>query len=220
LNMGQTLLTLGMLILLITCVISANRMLIENSEMQYRSEVLKTSSVIANDLFGEISSKPFDQKVTVDTTASVWVQDQTGAMLTMPADTNKLTVYGKWPWGVRRLISLPDSLRWSVSLGKWYYLSQSSLKDIDDYDGYTRKVYYPTIPSWNGPILRADSSQIISYPNYYSVSVKVYYVDYVTQSYLLPDNNTTTRGVFKKIEITITQSYLTNPVVYTSIVSY
>ncbi len=220
-NMGQTLLTLGMFILLIMTVISANRMMVEDSSSNLSNYALNTSSTIAAELFREIGSKPFDQKVVnpqSDTTKSVWRQDSTGNMsgaMVMPADTNKLTVYGKWPWGVRNLISLPDSLRWDNSLKKWYYLSESGLKDMDDYDGYTRKVYYPTIPIWSGPTLRADSSQIITWPNYYMASVKVYYVDFTT-----PDVKTTTRGVFKKIEITITQSYMTDPAVYSTVVTY
>ena len=174
-NLGQTMITLGMLVLLIMTVISANRLLMDNAVAPLESEALTTSAIIASDVLKEITRKPFDQKVVIDTTKPAWQwrQDTTGtalgsttALLLNP-DTTKLTLYSsnatpyqKWPWGVRNLIPLPDTLHTDKSPN--YYLSETSLKDVDDYDGYIRYVKYPN------PLVT----------DYYIVSVKVYYIVY------------------------------------------
>jgi hypothetical protein len=204
-NLGQTLLTLGMFVLLIMTVISANRLMMEDPVAALNARAVQASSSIANDLFREITSKPFDQNVVnprSDTTKLVWSQDSTGTMypylanfggVGTPAtfDTTRLTAYGKWSWGARRGLVLPDS----SYIGS--YKSITGLKDVDDYDGYRRIVDYDNT-------LKA-----------FTLSVKVYYVLWAT-----PDVQTTTRSVFKRIDVTVTQTYLTDPAVYTAIVSY
>ncbi len=210
-NLGQTMITLGMLILLIMTVISANRLLMDNNVAPLQAEALTTSAIVASDLLKEITRKPFDQKVVSDTTHGtinlttlrpdtvrpMWRQDTTGVILggtlTNP-DTTKLTVYGKWPWGVRNLIPLPDVLHVN------YYLSETWLKDVDDYDGYTRYIQYAN------PLVT----------DYYTLTVRVYYIAYSN-----PDVLSTTRSLFKQIDVTVVQSkYLPDPIKYSTIVSY
>lgn len=62
-GLGQTMITLGMFVLLIMTVISANRMLMENTTVELQTRALASSSLIASDLLEEILSKPFDQNV-------------------------------------------------------------------------------------------------------------------------------------------------------------
>ena len=196
-NLGQTLITLGMFVLLIMTVISANRILMDNNIAPFQSEALTSSAIIASDVLKEITRKPFDQKVVIDTTKTPWRQDTTGtalgstAALLVNPDTTKLTVYSsnptpyqKWPWGVRSLVSLPDTLHTDKSPN--YYLSENSLKDVDDYDGYVRYVRYPN------PLVT----------DYYTVSVKVYYIVFTT-----PDVLSTTRSLFKQIDVTVKSKY-------------
>lgn len=106
----------------------------------------------------------------------------------MNPDTTKLTAYGKWPWGVRNLIPLPDTLHKDKSPN--YYLSETGLKDVDDYDGYTRYVSYPN------PLVT----------DYYTVTVKVYYIVYSN-----PDVLSTTRSLFKQIDVVVKQSKYLSP---------
>lgn len=197
-NMGQTLITLGMFILLIMSVISANRMLMENSQAQLQTEALASSAVIASSLFREIMAKPFDQNVVIDTTLTTWRQDTMGtklgsttALLLNP-DTTLLSTYGGSKWGVRNLITLPDS----SYTGN--YNSITRLKDIDDYDGYIRIQDYGNITN--------DT-----------LSARVYYVDFAA-----PDDTTkkTKRSLFKSVRITVKQSRYNLKAVYSSMATY
>ena len=49
-GLGQTMITLGMFILLIMSVISANRMINENLQAQLETQAMATSATLANDL--------------------------------------------------------------------------------------------------------------------------------------------------------------------------
>lgn len=139
--------TIGMFTLLMMTVISANRILIENTEAELQTEALMPSSVLANALLQEIMRKPFDQRVVIDTTVTPWRQDTTGTKVTTESG---LSIYQGSRWGVRTLITLPDTS----------YQSISGLRDIDDYDGYVRFV------RWNNMII--------------TLTVQVHYVEYTT----------------------------------------
>ena len=192
-NLGQTMLTLGMFLLLIMTVISADRMLMENSSAQLQTQAWSGSAPIASSLLEEIMGKPFDQNVVVDTTKASWRQDTTGTKVTSATGTypNCLTVSGDANrWGVRRLITLPDS---SYN-GNFH--SIVGLKDIDDYDGYVRIIPF------------SSTSNFI-------VNVKVYYV-----SPTAPDVFTTTRQFLKKVEMSIQLSPDTSKVIYSALGTY
>jgi hypothetical protein len=191
-GLGQTMITLGMFILLIMTVISANRMLMENSTAQLQTEALASSSLIASDLLNEILSKPFDQQVVIDTTATSWLQDTTGTKVTLESN---LSVSDGSQWGVRRLVTLPDS----SYTGN--YNSKTGLKDIDDYDGYTRIANQGNITGFTVAVL----------------------VDYVV--YTSPDVPTSTKTWFKRVKITISHPlYLTSDnkmiPVFTAVATY
>jgi hypothetical protein len=120
-NLGQTMITMGMFMLLIMSVISANRMLVQNAESGFETEALTESATIANDVFQEAQSKKFD----------AWA-DETGLQLVSvftrpdslgPSNTERGLVG-----------SLPDS----SYLGQ--YRSINAYDDADDYNGYTRIV--------------------------------------------------------------------------------
>ena len=49
-NLGQTMITVGMFVLLMMSVISANRMIIESSENELKTEALSSSSVVGGNL--------------------------------------------------------------------------------------------------------------------------------------------------------------------------
>jgi hypothetical protein len=194
-NLGQTMITLGMFILLILSVISANRMILDNNQSQLQMQAIASTASIANDLLLEIMNKPFDQSVA-DTTTTPWTQDQTGTKITVTSSLTAPTdTLGKWGCVWRHLLTLPDS---SYSGN---YKSISFLKDVDDYDGYQRIVTYNGI---NGFVAR----------------VKVYYVNPTS-----PDVPRTVKSFYKKIEVSVTHPQYMNTItdsvaVYSALSSY
>jgi len=119
-NLGQTMLTAGMLMLLVVTVISANRMINENTQAQYQTEALTTSASLANDLLLEIMTKKFDEK-----------SDTLGYQA-----TGSFSEYNKAGWGPKAgeqaVCPLPDSSDTGA------FKSIAAYDDVDDYDGYSR----------------------------------------------------------------------------------
>ncbi len=138
-----------MLLLLVMSVISANRMINDNTSAQFQSEALVSSATIANDLLLEIMGKRFDG-----------LPDSTRLVTGKVTATTELSPYDSLQilpeWGPsaaeRGLLVSPDTLY----NGK--YRSYVALNDVDDYDGYQRTVNYGSI-------------------NGFIVKVKVYYVN-------------------------------------------
>jgi hypothetical protein len=120
-NLGQTMITIGMFVLLVMSVISANRMLLENTEASYAAEALSAAATIAQDLLHESMSKRFDANSddsgTQDTTA-----------FSLPAALG--------PSAAERTAvgTLPDS-SYTGS-----FKSIGAYGDFDDYKGYSRLV--------------------------------------------------------------------------------
>ena len=120
-NLGQTMITMGMFVLLVMSVISANRMLMQNSEFNLQTEALIESSTIANDIFQEAQSKKFDEFAGDAGTDSVSVF--TLPNLLGPSNSERDSVG-----------SLPDSSY------NGHYRSIKAYGDVDDYNGYSRIV--------------------------------------------------------------------------------
>ena len=192
-NLGQTMITLGMFILLMMTVISANRILIENAKTATQTDALASASVLSNNLFAEIMRKPFDQNVVIDTTAATWRQDTTGIKI---SSESSLSPYNGSKWGVRGRLTLPDD----TTGNNGNYRSRTILKDIDDYDGYSRTARVVIRPG-----------ETVSY----TIAVTVYYVVWSA-----PDVLTSTQTFFKKVGVTVTQSQYGVSQVYSAVASY
>lgn len=147
-NLGQTMITMGMFVLLVMSVISANRMLVQNAEVGFQIEALAESATLANDLFSEAQSKLFDKYV--DTTRT----DQTPSEFSDPTATT-----GWGPSNAEKLAvgTLPDS----SYIG--HYKSIAAYDDVDDYNGYSR-------------IVDADTANGIRIGGF-KLTVRVFYVD-------------------------------------------
>ena len=126
-NLGQTMITAGMLVLLIMSVVSANRVLLENTEATLGAEACFESGTIANDLLQEAMSKKFDEKA-----------DLTGLQ-----DTTAFSVSdgGGWAPGKGEHFTLPDI----SDVGN--FNSIAKYDDFDDYDGYSRLVTAKNVDS-------------------------------------------------------------------------
>lgn len=124
-NLGQTMITMGMFVLLVMSVISANRMLVDNNESTLKVESYTASASIANDIMAEAQGKKFDK--FADTTGTQQV-----TAFSSPTDAN-----GGWgPSAAERTAvgPMPDS----SYTGN--YRSITAFDDFDDYDGYSRIV--------------------------------------------------------------------------------
>ena len=119
-NLGQTMITMGMFILLVMSVISANQMLVQNQETSFQTEALTESATIANDLFAEIESKSFDEYADNSGTQPQGVFEAPGGS----------------DWGPKSAFPLPDS---SYN-GNYKSITSPAYDDADDYNGYTRIV--------------------------------------------------------------------------------
>jgi len=119
-GLGQTMITLGMFILLIMSVISANRMIGENLQAQLQTQALATSATLANDLLLEILSKRFD--ANSDTLGSQPTSAFDGATSLAPGATEVANC------------PQPDSSYTGA------FRSIAAYSDVDDYNGYRRIV--------------------------------------------------------------------------------
>ncbi len=119
-NMGQTMITSGMFVLLVMSVISANRMLNQNTETTLQSEALELSASIAEDLIAEASGKLYDVYDNGSGLQESWEFGSCGpsseenSQIPVPADTLNPTT------GV--------------------FKSADTFSDFDDYNGYKRLV--------------------------------------------------------------------------------
>jgi hypothetical protein len=117
--MGQTAITGAFFVLLITSVLSANRMMSESAMSSYEGEALNNAADIARTLMNEAQRKAFDLNVVENTyqNASAF----TSASSLGPAGNESIS-----PW--------PDVA------GASTFKSIATYNDFDDYNGYRRTV--------------------------------------------------------------------------------
>lgn len=119
-NMGQTMITTGMFVLLVMSAVSANRMLTQNAEITLQTEAAEISASVAEDLMAEASAKLFDR-----------YDDGSGTQY--PWDFGDC---GPSSWEYSQIPVPADTLNPTTGLFK----SADTFSDFDDYDGYQRKV--------------------------------------------------------------------------------
>ena len=186
--------TMGMFVLLVMSVISANRMLVQNTETGLQTEALTESATIANDIFQEIQSKKFD--AFVDTSRT----NQSAVEFSRPLE-------GEVGWGpsnAERILagSMPDNN------GSGEYRSNNAYDDADDYNGYTRNV-------------EADSVNGIRIGGFL-VTVRVMYVDpNLTPDPETKDLIAVNYQTFlKRIEVDIEHPQYLSKITYKSVMAY
>jgi hypothetical protein len=125
-NLGQTMITMGMFILLVMSVISANRMLMQNTETALQTEALTESATMANDFFAEAQSKKFDKNDDGSGT-------QAQGMFSAPGSTG---------WGPLNSFALPDTSCYAHPARSAASVAYNS---VECYNGYTRYVDADTL---------------------------------------------------------------------------
>ena len=70
-SLGQTMISAAFFVLLTLAVLSANKMILENTKFYLREEAIEQGSNFGNALLSEILTKKFDSQVTLDATGKV-----------------------------------------------------------------------------------------------------------------------------------------------------
>ena len=202
-SLGQTMISAAFFVLLTMAVLSANKMILENTKYYLQEEAIEQASNFANALIGEILTKKFDSQVTTDGTGKItgpynssnlpWPHGTSSASAASLFDapsamgTSATTEANVMPGGN------PDAVPYKSVRGD----SPSWFDDVDDYKGYVRT---------------ANSADISGY----TLTVNVYYV---TKS------NTSSAASFqtwwKRIDVSVTHPiYLTSALTFSAIATY
>jgi hypothetical protein len=141
-SLGQSILAAAALIVLTILVISANRMIVQSQQDEYRAIAVNEASEIASAIMNEALSKAYDnysylnpipEIVYPDTTVKSY-PDAIKFSFTPPGSLGPES--GKPTFSV----STPD-----IATATSTFQSASLYTDFDDYNGYVRKVDTPTM---------------------------------------------------------------------------
>lgn len=163
---SNLMLTIGGLVLLSTLIIAANRFILNQKTLALESEYVMTAISLGQSIINEAKEKSFDE---VADTGKVY-------------NPNQLTLFSSFGPDAGESIPLPDSLSNST------YLSALRYNDVDDYNGYSRRI----------STITADN---------YLATVSV---TYASPTY--PDSVLTTKTWCKKMTVTVTNPYITIPI--------
>jgi hypothetical protein len=169
----NTILAIGAIVIFGTFLSSSNKLMIGNTQIAEQNEYYFTALSLAQSVIAEAKTKAFDQK-TVSTGVSV--SDSLSATLGSDGSTE--------------LVPSPDTLMTSSPYTTIIPGFRSSFKfnDIDDYNGYKRKVNTP----------RAEG---------YTVSVTVAYA-----SSTYPDSTKFSQTFCKKMSVTVKSPFMPDSV--------
>jgi hypothetical protein len=207
-SLGQTMISAAFFVLLTLAVLSANKMILENTKYYLQEEAIEQGSNFANALIAEILTKKFDSRVTLDGSGKV----------TGPYNSSNLP----WPLGTSystRASLFDDPTAMGTSAGTENNVmpggnpdtavyrsirgdSPSWFDDVDDYKGYVRT---------------ANSADISGY----RLTVNVYYVNKVIVNGSLSIVTASFQTYYKEIDVSVTHPiYLTKPLTFSAIATY
>ncbi|MGA7161230.1 MAG: hypothetical protein WBZ48_09510 [Bacteroidota bacterium] len=210
-SLGQTMISAAFFVLLTLAVLSANKMILENTKYYLQEEAVEQASNFANALISEILTKKFDSQVTLDGTGKVtgpynssnypWPSGNSSSHAATLFDAStamgaSATADDNVMPGGKADVSPYKSIRGDN--GNWF-------DDVDDYNGYKRT---------------ANSADISGY----NLAVSVYYVKRITLS--SPTRDTVETASFqtywKRIDVTVTHSVYLPPkgLVFSAIATY
>lgn len=196
-GLGQTMITAAFLVLLTIAVMSANKMIVDQDYNFYEQEAFKQGSVIGNAVLSEISRKKFDE--VVDTSAYGYLSRSSFNTYLGPDGTiwdyiflqNEFNTYSSISTMMDRNASIP-------------YASLRYFDDIDDYNGYQRRVN-----------TRLFTGTVAS-QNAFTVLVTVYYVQESN-----PNNASSTPTYLKKVIASVFHpKYMKDTLHLSTIVAY
>ena len=131
-SLGQSILATGALIVLTILVISANRMIVQSQQDEYRAIAVNQASEIASAIMNEALSKQFDENSTVPYYQS-------------PSEFTDASALGPDGYSEIYFVPKPDTSRILYASS---FRSMKYYNDFDDYNGYWRKVDTPTLKGY------------------------------------------------------------------------
>jgi hypothetical protein len=194
-SLGQTMISAAFFVLLTLAVLSANKMILENTKYYLQEEAIEQASNFANALLSEILTKKFDSRVTLDGSGNV-SGPYNQSNLPWPA-TPTLFRHNMGPTFTARNNVMPGGTPDAAPYKSIRGDGPNFFDDVGDYNGYVRT---------------ANSADISGY----TLTVKVYYV---SKNY--PDSPSGVQTFYKRIDVTVTHLiYLTNAVTFSAIATY
>lgn len=196
-GLGQTMLTSAFLVLLTVAVMSANKMLVDQDFNFYEQEAFKQASVIANAMLGEVASRKFDE--VVQTTDNFYRPTSDFSTYLGPDGTYFDYIFLNGEFLTFASTTTMLDRRTAVP-----YQSLRSFDDVDDYNGYRRRV---NTRLFTGTVASANA---------FTVSVQVYYVTPTN-----PDGISSSRTYLKKVIASVTHPvYLKDTLQLSTIIAY
>ena len=205
-GLGQTMLTLGFLVLLSVAVVGIYKMIVDKDTAYYEKEAVEQAGTLANSLLTEIAGKKFDDVIIITGRPNETIDTND---VGLPA-TSDFTSSGNlgpdaiWStfFGIPYIsgyeynnVTLPDSLTASVTIYRSVSSAHNRYDDVDDYNGYIRAA---TSGSLNG----------------FRLFVDVYYVD-TTLAY------SSSRTYLKKADVSVFNwFYLSDTLTFSKVISY
>ena len=194
-SLGQTMISAAFFVLLTLAVLSANKMILENTKYYLQEEAIEQASNFGNALLSEILTKKFDSNVTLDGSGNV-TGPYNQSNFPWP-DTPTLFRHRMGPTFTARENVMPagnpDVAPYKSVRGD----SPNCFDDVGDYNGYVRT---------------ANSADISGY----TLTVKVYYV-----SKNDPDSPSGAQTYYKRIDVNVTHPiYLTKALTFSAIATY
>jgi hypothetical protein len=207
-SLGQTMISAAFFVLLTVAVLSANKLILENTKYYLQEEAIEQASNFANALIGEILTKKFDSQVTLDGSGNVtgpynqsnmpWPtgtsSSHSASLFDASLGANATAESNVMPGGN------PDVAPYKSIRGN----SSSWFDDVDDYIGYVRT---------------ANSADISGY----TLTVNVYYVMRVHLTSPTRDTIETAsfQTYYKRIDVSVTHPiYLTKALTFSAIATY
>ncbi len=163
-NTGQTMMVIIALVLLGTLALTVNSTIVDSSEVSLEMEAGLDALSYGQSLMDEILDKEYDEATTDG--QRVFSYSQLTPPSALGPESGELTVS-------------PDSSATST------FKSAKGYDDVDDYNGYTRKVLNSRL-------------------DVFTLTVRVKYV-----SEDVPDSTSSTQTFYKRISVTVTNPYMT-----------
>ncbi|GEM_PF-883699 len=200
-SLGQTMISAAFFVLLTLAILSANKLILENTKYYLQEEAIEQASNFANALIGEILTKKFDSQVALDGSGNI-----TGPY-------NKLNL--PWPSGTS---SSHSASLFDASLGAnataESNVMPSGNPDADPYKSIQKgsSSWFDDVDDYNGYKRIANSADIPGY----LLTVSVYYV---TKSN--PNAPAGFQTFYKRIDVSVTHPiYLTKALTFSAIATY
>ena len=208
-SLGQTMISTAFFALLTLAVLTANRMIIENSRSSLKVVAIEGATNLANSLLTEILTKKFDSQVTTS--------DGSGTGTVTGPYVHTVTASGQvaWPWpSTPTKFDLPSAMGPAAAAAD--YVNPGGAADVAPFKSIkaTNGNYFDDVDDYHGYKRSASSGSITGY----ILTVSVYYVKISGGKIITSPVNQT---YYKEIDVTVSNSiYLPTSLKFSAIATY